>query len=82
MHARCFGLTDRSRFSALQTAATMALGLVAGGAAHLAHDLIPKTNESVFYSLEFVLNVALPYVIVSLVPYAVAVSSSAKAKSS
>lgn len=58
----------------------MTLGLAAGAAAHVGHILIPKTDESVFYSLEFVLNVALPYVIVALVPYAVAASRSGKSK--
>lgn len=49
----------------------MALGLGLGHAAELAHAAIPKSIESVFYSMEFTLNVALPYAVIALAPYCV-----------
>lgn len=58
----------------------MAFGLAMGHAAELAHAAIPKNNESVFYSMEFALNVALPYSVIALVPYCV-MQSGIKAKS-
>ena len=77
-----FAKTDRAAFSRTQIVVTMMIGLVLGQAAELAHIAIPKTNEAVFYSLEFILNVALPYSVIALSPYAVMVSSSQKSKSS
>ena len=77
---RYFALTDRTIFSRFQILATMALGLAMGHAAELAHAAIPKSNESVFYSMEFALNVALPYSVIALVPYFV-MQSGIKAKS-
>lgn len=68
---RLFTQTDRSTFSKAQVAATMALGLALGQAAELAHNVIPKDNEYVFYALEFVLNVALPYATIAVSPYMV-----------
>jgi glucose-6-phosphatase len=79
--SRFFAQAHKSQMKSRQILATMILGVMAGYAAELTHFIIPKTNESVFYSMEFVLNVALPYAIVALVPYAVT-SSSGKAKSS
>lgn len=43
---------------------TMALGVAAGIAADITHHVIPKSSESLFYSLEFLLNVALPYLVI------------------
>lgn len=76
-----FTQTDRSRFGKAQIAAMMVLGLALGQAAELAHAVIPKSNESVFYTLEFLLNVALPYAVIALSPYAVMVCGSRKTKS-
>lgn len=61
--------------------ATLVLGLILGYGAELAHVAIPKTNESVFYTLEFLLNVAFPYIAIALVPYVVMKSSVEKVKS-
>jgi glucose-6-phosphatase len=60
---------------------TMILGLALGYGAELAHVAIPKTNESVFYTLEFLLNVAFPYSAIALAPYFVMRSGSEKVKS-
>lgn len=79
---RLFQSTDRSRFNTKQIALTMLTGLAMGLAADVAHVAVPKTNESVFYSLEFVLNVVLSYSITAVAPYLVMVSSSHKEKSS
>lgn len=58
----------------------MILGLALGYGAELAHVAIPKTNESVFYTLEFLLNVAFPYSAIALAPYVVMRSGVGKAK--
>lgn len=79
---RFFSETDRTNFSRVQTIATLVLGLALGYGAEVAHVAIPKTNESVFYTLEFLLNVAFPYSAIALGPYAVMRSASTKVKSS
>ena len=60
----------------------MLVGLVMGFSADVAHVAIPKTVESVFYSLEFLLNVALSYSITAVAPYLALVSLTPKQKSS
>lgn len=52
-------------------AANLVLCLALGLVGHMAHIAIPKTKEPVFYTLEFLLNVALPYTVISLAPYLV-----------
>jgi glucose-6-phosphatase len=60
---------------------TMILGLALGYGAELAHVAIPQTNESVFYTLEFLLNVAFPYSAISLALYSFMRSQLGKVKS-
>ena len=57
------------------------LGLALGYATDMAHVVIPKTNETVFYSLEFLLNIAFPYAVIALAPYLVMICGSRKEKS-
>ncbi|KAK4011046.1 LOW QUALITY PROTEIN: glucose-6-phosphatase catalytic subunit 1 [Daphnia magna] len=76
-----FSQTERTSFTRVQTMVTLVLGLILGYGAELAHVAIPKTNESVFYTLEFLLNVVFPYSAIALIPYAVMKSSAAKVKS-
>jgi glucose-6-phosphatase len=68
---RYFAATDRSNFSKLQIFANVLLGLALGYATDMAHFFIPKTNETVFYSLEFLLNIAFPYAVIALAPYSI-----------
>lgn len=49
----------------------MVMGLILGFGAELAHVAIPKHNETVFYTLEFLLNVVYPFSAIALAPYAV-----------
>jgi len=78
--SRYFAQTDRSSFNKFKILATIALGLGLGQAAELAHAAIPKNIEAVFYSMEFTLNVALPYAVIALAPYCV-MQNAVKAKS-
>lgn len=80
---RFFAAADRSRFSRAEVAMTMLIGVAVGHLASLAHVAIPKTNEHVFYTLEFLLNCLLPYTIVALAPFAAkCLSGSSNVKSS
>ena len=78
---RFFTQTERTSFTRVQMIVTMILGLALGYGAELAHVAIPKTNESVFYTLEFLLNVAFPYSAIALAPYSVMRSRLGKVKS-
>lgn len=68
-------------FTRLQTFANVVLGLALGYASDMAHAAIPKTNETLFYGLGFLLNVTFPYAVIALVPYTVMAFSGRKEKS-
>lgn len=81
--SRFFTAADFSRFSRTEVVMTMLFGLAAGHLAAVGHVAIPKTNEQVFYTLEFTLNCLLPYAVVALAPFAAkSLSGSSKVKSS
>lgn len=73
--------TESSSGHQFQTAAKLVLGLALGQVAEFVHVIIPKSNEAVFYSLEFVLNVAFPYAVIALAPYFVSLVSQKQQKS-
>lgn len=75
-----FKLVDRKSCNPLRIVLTAVAGSALGHLADLAHVAIPKTNEHVFYSLEFLLNLAFPFTIIALLPYAVASVTNGKPK--
>ena len=77
---RFFTRTERKDFSKRQIFANVLLSLALGYATDMAHVFIPKTNETVFYTLAFLLNIAFPYAVIALAPYAVVLCTGRKEK--
>ncbi|KAK2720707.1 hypothetical protein QYM36_004558 [Artemia franciscana] len=73
---------DRSKFNMKATIGLIFLCFLAGKMTEVAHVLIPKEIDIVFYTLEFLLNAALPYVVISSVPYFIHLGVANKSKRS